>query len=111
MELSLRAKGTFSDFAQVVWEHFKMGQAEQVPKVEVVSPCTEVYYLSMHTIHKEDSTTSKHRVVFDGSAKLDTGTSLNNHLLVGPTVHPPLMDVLLWLRQFRVALTTDMSHI
>ncbi len=43
------------------------------------------------------------------SAKSSTGTSLNDTLLVGPTVHPPLIDVLLRFRTHRVALTTDVS--
>ena len=70
----------------------------------------EVYYLPMHAMHKEDSTTNKLRIVFDASAKMTSGTSLNDHLLVGPTVHPPLVDILLWFRKFRVPLTTDVSH-
>ena len=34
---------------------------------------------------------------------------LNDTLLVGPTVHPPLVDVLLRFRLHRVALTADVS--
>ena len=64
----------------------------------------------MHAVHKKDSTTSKLHVVFDASAKSDTGTSLNDHLLVGLTVHPPLVDVLLRFRQFKIALTSDISR-
>ena len=109
LERSLWVKGTFDDFAEVMWEYFKMGHTEQVPLKEVSNPHTEVYYLPMHAVHKEDSTTSKLRVVFDAFAKTVSGTSLNDHLLVGPTVHPPLIDVLLRFRQFKVALTTNVS--
>ena len=35
--------------------------------------------------------------------------SLNDTLLVGPTIHPPLVDVLLRFRFHRVALTADVS--
>ena len=35
--------------------------------------------------------------------------SLNDTLLVGPTVHPPLIDVLLRFRSHRIALTADVS--
>ena len=38
-----------------------------------------------------------------------TGISLNDLLLVGPTVHSPLIDVLLRFRLHRVALTADVS--
>jgi len=110
MERSLRAKGMDQDFAKVMREYFDLGHAEQVPSDEVDSPATEVYYLPMHAVHKEDSTTSKLRIVFDASASTDSGTSLNNHLLVGPTVHPPLIDVLLRFRRYKVALTADVSR-
>ena len=50
------------------------------------------------------------RIVFDASAKTTSGFSLNNQLLVGPTVQPPLIDVLLRFRRHRVALTTDVSR-
>ena len=38
------------------------------------------------------------------------GVSLNDTLLVGPTVHSSLIDVLLRFRFHRVALTTDVSR-
>ena len=77
-----------------------MKHAELVPTKELKGPCNEVYYFPMHAVRKEDSSTSKLRVVFDASAKSTTGTSLNDHLLVGPTVHAPLIDVLLRFRQY-----------
>lgn len=49
----------------------------------------------MHLVYKESSSTTKVRVVFDASAKSSTGVSLNDMLLVGPTVHSTLTDVLL----------------
>ena len=63
----------------------------------------------MHAVRKEHSTTTKVRVVFDASAKSSSGVSLIDTLLVGPTVHPPLIDVLLRFRFHRIALTADVS--
>ena len=63
----------------------------------------------MYVVHKDSSTTTKIRAVFDASAKSASGVSLNDTLLVGPTVHPLLIDVLLRFRMHRVALTTDVS--
>ena len=60
----------------------------------------------MHTVHKEHSTTTKVRVVFDVFAKSSSGISLNDTLFMGPTVHPPLIDVLL---RFCIALTVDVN--
>nr|XP_033322446.1 uncharacterized protein LOC117218272 [Megalopta genalis] len=43
------------------------------------------FFLPHHALMKETSMTTKLRVVFDGSAKTDTGISLNEVLMVGPT--------------------------
>ena len=48
--------------------------------------------------------------MFDPSAKSSTGVSLNDTLLVGPTIHPPLLDVLLHFYLHRVALVADVSR-
>ena len=49
------------------------------------------------------------RAVFDAPAKTSTGISLNDTLWVGPTVHPPLIDVLLKFRSHHIAFTADVS--
>lgn len=69
-----------------------------------------VFYLPMHAVTKDSSTTTKIRAVFDASAKTSTGVSLNDTLLVGPTVHSSLVDVLLRFRFHRVALIADVSR-
>ena len=109
MERSLRAKGTFENFAEVMHEYFEKDHAEQVPSEELDNPHGEVNYVPLYTVHKEDSTTTQLRIVFDASAKTTSGTSLNDHLLVGPAVHPPSIDILLRFRKFRVPSTTDVS--
>ena len=67
-------------------------------------------YLPMHAVRKVSSTTTKIRVVFDACSKSSMGVSLNDTLLVGPTVHSTLVDVLLRFRLHHVALTTDVSQ-
>ena len=42
--------------------------------------------------------------------KTSTGVSLNDNLLVGPTVHSSLVDVLLRFRFHRIALIADVSR-
>ena len=63
--------------------------------------------MPVHIVRKETSSTTKVRAVFDASAKSSSGISLNETFLVGPTVHPPLIAVLLRFRSHRIALTTD----
>ena len=47
--------------------------------------------------------------MFDASAKSSSDVSLNDTLLVRPTVHPPLIDVLLRFCLHRITLTADVS--
>ena len=110
LERSLRSKSQFETFAKALNEYFEMEHAEPVPPSDLSKPYDQVYYLPMHGVRKESSSTSKIRVVFDASAKTVSGVSLNDQLLVGPTVHPSLVDVLLRFRKYKVALTTDVSR-
>ena len=71
---------------------------------------TGLFYLPMHAVRKESSSTTKVRAVFDASAKSSSGVSLNDTLMVGPTVHFFLIDVMLQFHLHRVALTTDVSR-
>ena len=109
LERSLHAKGRFQEFSDVIEEYFEMQHAELVPTADLQKPPEQVFYLPMHAVRKEHSTTTKIRVVFDASAKSSSGVSLNDTLLVGPTIHSPLLDVLLRFRSHRIALIADVS--
>ncbi|XP_077292805.1 uncharacterized protein LOC143915858 [Arctopsyche grandis] len=67
------------------------------------------FYLPHHAVSKESSLTTKLRVVFDGSAKSSSGTSLNDVLHVGPRVQDDIFDILLRFRQHSVAVTADIE--
>lgn len=90
-------------------EYLNLGHAEPVPFEDLNKPENEVFYLPLHVVFKASSTTTKVRAVFDASAKSATGVSLNDKLMVGPTVHSSLIDVLLRFRFKRVAVTMDIS--
>ena len=110
LERSLSVRSQLDEFTITMHEYYEMDHAEPVPASELERPCNEVYYLPMHTVRKESSTTNKVRIIFDAFAKSSSGTSLNDQLLVGPTVHSSLVDVLLRFRHHKVALTTDVSR-
>ena len=109
LERSLHHKDKFHEVDTVVQEYITLGHAEVVPIEDTDKDPSAVFYLPMHVVYKDSSTTTKVRAVFDASAKSASGVSLNDTLLVGPTVHPPLIDVLLRFRMHHVALTTDVS--
>ncbi|XP_041451926.1 uncharacterized protein LOC121405330 [Drosophila obscura] len=67
------------------------------------------YFLPHHCVIKEDSSTTKLRVVFDGSAVTTSGLSLNDLLMSGPTIQSKLFHTLLRFRTFSIALTGDIG--
>ena len=86
-----------------------LGQLELVPNANLEKPCELVFYLPHHSVVKEDSTTTKLRVVFDGSAKSQSGTSLNESLMVGSITQPDLLSTLMRFRFHRVAISGDVA--
>ena len=63
----------------------------------------------MHAVTKESSTSTKLRVVFDASARTTSGHSLNETLMVGPTLYPDIIDILIRFRSYSVSVTADIS--
>ncbi|XP_036347761.1 uncharacterized protein LOC118757129, partial [Rhagoletis pomonella] len=75
--------------------------------VDAIPSKVPINFLPHHCVLKADSTTTKLRVVFDGSAPTSTRRSLNSILMKGPTIQQQLFDILLRFRTFKIALTAD----
>ena len=105
-ERTCRAKGQEQQFHDQIKGYLEAGHAEKVPEEEISLPS---FYLPMHSVSKSQSTTTKMRVVFDGSATTSTGVSLNQILQVGPTIQPTLTRTLIKFRDYPIALTADVS--
>ena len=108
LERRLQRFDQLQDYSKVMNEYFALGHAERVPDTGLNKPAEESFYLAHHAVYKESASTPL-RIVFDGSMKSKSGVSLNDQLLVGPTVHPPLNDVLIRFRKHPYVLTTDVS--
>ena len=80
-----------------------------VTRQEMDVPVTDSYYLPMHAIFKQSSTSTKLRVVFDASSPTQSGASLNDILAAGPTLHPNLDTILMRFRTYQVALSGDVA--
>jgi len=88
-------------------EYQQLYHMEKVPESSLSDKPN--YYLPHHFVTKEDSSTTKLRVVFDGSAKTVTGVSLNNALRVGPTIQTDLFSLLIRFRCHIIALKADIT--
>ena len=91
----LDSKGEFSIFNNVMQKYFDLCHAKLIPIAHLDTSGKDVFYLPIHAVKKESSATTKVQAMFDASAKSSSGVSLNDFLLVGPTVCPSLIDVLL----------------
>ncbi|XP_025156695.1 uncharacterized protein LOC112589052 [Harpegnathos saltator] len=67
------------------------------------------YYIPHHAVFRQSSVTTKLRVVFNASAVITTGHSLNQFLSAGPKLQTDLFAILLAWRQYRVVLTADIE--
>jgi hypothetical protein len=54
-----------------------------------------------HAVIKEHSISTKTRVVFDASAKTTNGISLNDQLMIGPTLQEDLFSILTRFRTYQ----------
>ena len=68
------------------------------------------YYLPHYVVVKESNLITKNRVVFDGSPKTSTDTSLKDTLLVGPTIQENIFSIVTRFRTFLYALTADIQQ-
>lgn len=63
-------------------EHIKLGHMSLLP----LSIQSDGYFMPHHAIFKNSSNTTRLRVVFEASNESSNGLSLNDNLLVGPTI-------------------------
>ena len=79
--------------------------------MEVVKEETKpdvVHYILNHAVIRRDKSTTRLRIVYDASAKSD-GASLNDCLHAFPVVTQRIFDIMLRLRNHRVALVGDIE--
>ena len=67
------------------------------------------YYLPHHGVLKPDSTTTKLRVVFNGSSPTSSGYSVNDLMHTGANLLLDVSDVLMWIRGHRYIFATDIA--
>ncbi|XP_044005877.1 uncharacterized protein LOC122850886 [Aphidius gifuensis] len=88
-------------------EYESQGHMVKASPVEDHSRC---YYLPHHSVIKESSTSTKLRVVFNGSQKTNTGESLNDNLYEGPKLLNSLVSVLTQWRAYQYVFSCDIRQ-
>ena len=66
-------------------------------------------YIPHHPVFRAESITTRLRVVFNASCITLNGSTLNDHLLVGPKLQKDLPSIISQWRQFRFVYTADIA--
>ena len=89
----------------IIQEQIEKGIVEDDPIAEANS--ARLHYLPHHAIVRSDKDTTKLHIVCNASAKTDGNPSLNDCLLVGPKFNQKIVDILMRLRSYQIALTAN----
>lgn len=105
----LRDVSYFREYKSFIDQYISLGHARIVPFSLKSSHLEPKYFLPHHAVLKEDSATTKLRVVFDGSCRSSSGFSLNDLMLKRYQVQPDLYDILGRVRSFQFVLVCDIE--
>lgn len=94
-------KTKYDDF---MTEYERLGHMTKIP---MPSHDELEYYFPHHAVIKDSSTSTKLRVVFDGSAKTTTGISINDAQYTGVEIQNDLFSIVLRFRHHTFVLSAD----
>lgn len=98
----------YEEYSKFLNDYKKLGHMTEVSG----SDATEGgYFIPHHPVFKRDSHTTKLRVVFYASSKGNSGISLNEALLAGPTIQEDLFSIITRFRIHRYVLSADIEKI
>lgn len=95
-------KANYLDFMR---EYERLGHMTEVNS----SKTPPGYIIPHHAVFKPDSTTTKLRAVFDGSAKTSNNISLNDIMANGPVLQDDLFSILVRFRTHQYAISADVT--
>lgn len=99
----------FLEYQKFINEYVALGHAIEVPLALTNTKSELKYFLPHHCVVRQDSLTTKLRVVFDASMKTVSGYSLNDIMPKGFTMQPDLFDILCRFRTYRFIFITDIE--
>ena len=97
-----------SSYSQAINQYIQDGYSEEVKVNSDNKKPEKVRYLLHHAVYHEDKASStKTRIVFDGSCHDGNEVSLNDCVLPDPALQPNLVSVLLHFQSHPIAIMTD----
>ena len=107
LEKKLNANADLREkYISFIKEYKNLGHMKKIEKPDNAKFC---YYMPHHCVLREESVTTKLRVVFDASATTSSGVSLNDIQMIGPTIQNCLFNLLLSFRLHAFVITADIE--
>ena len=102
----------YQRYHQELLKFIERGYAVEIPDpVSTIATTNDgCFYMPHREVVTSSGSIEKWRIVFDCSAKTKGSTSLNDHLLAGPSLNPELVTLLLNFRVHRVAVSADITQ-
>ncbi|XP_072400345.1 uncharacterized protein [Diabrotica undecimpunctata] len=97
------------EYRKILMEYIELGHGREVPLALCSSKFENKYFVPHLAVVRDQSSTTKMRVVFDFSAKTTSALSLNDITLRGPKVQPELFEILTRFRTHKFAFTADIT--
>ncbi|XP_047541323.1 uncharacterized protein LOC125074140 [Vanessa atalanta] len=95
------------NYQKVIKEYMTLGHMEPVRHESAEREGNEKVWLPHHAVIRPDKSTTKTRIVFNASDRSANGISLNDTLMVGPTLQLELRQVIMRWRLHPICLTAD----
>lgn len=107
LEKRLQSDKSFADkYIDFMQQYENLGH---MVKVDNFDSNIHAYYMPHHGVIKESSLTTKLRVVFDASAPSSTNISLNDLQMIGSTIQPDLLSIVLRFRTYPYVMSADIT--
>ena len=96
------------EYTKFIREFIDLGHMVEIVGAKP-SAYSDFFFLPHHGVWKESSFSTKLRTVFNGSAKLTTGESLNDLLYVGLNLLKNPVDLICRNKNFKIASSADIE--
>lgn len=97
-----------TDYVNCMNDYIESGHMEIVTQDRLDE--SQHFFLPHHAVVKNESSSTKLRVVFDASAPSSTGISLNQTLLSGPKLQNKICDILINFRLHPIVMSCDIKQ-
>lgn len=93
-----------TQYTRIIDEYKQLDHMSLIEK-----PDDDGFYMPHHAVFKNSSNTTKIRIVFNASAKSNSGVSLNDTLITRPTIQDKLFTHLIRFRMYNYVITADIE--